>query len=105
MEVLIGYGSNYMVLDYYFAFMVAAHQLALNRCEYVDAVLIEDLFKVYLEMTKSNAEVAISWMMRIKRLIKLKDYNQAHLNIGEYHKFCSQYGFVQMKLEVDLLSC
>lgn len=47
----------------------------------VDAHQIEDMFEGYLEMTKSNAEIAIAWRMKLKRLIRQKDYNQAHTNI------------------------
>jgi hypothetical protein len=70
-----------MVLDYYFAFLMATHQFTINRYELVDAKIIEDIFEGYLEMTKSNGEVAISWLMRIKRLIRQKDYNVAHTSI------------------------
>jgi len=33
---------------------------------------IEEIFHHYLEMTKSNAEVALVWLMKIKRLIAEK---------------------------------
>ena len=59
-----------MVLDYYFAFLMSTHQFAINRYEMVDAKIIEDIFEVYLEMTRSNGEVAIAWQMRIKRLVR-----------------------------------
>jgi hypothetical protein len=54
----------------------------------VDAKVIEDVFEVYLEMTKSNAEIALAWTMRIKRLLRQKDYNVAHSSIMQFKKFC-----------------
>jgi len=30
-ELLLKFGDNFMVIDYYFAFIVVAHQFALNR--------------------------------------------------------------------------
>lgn len=59
-----------MVVDYYFAFLMCTHQFALNRYEMVDAKMIEDIYEVYLEMNKSNGEIAIAWLMRIRRLIR-----------------------------------
>ena len=59
-----------MVVDYYFAFFMSTHQFAINRSEMIDAKIIEDVFDIYLEMTKSNGEVAVAWLLRIKRLIR-----------------------------------
>lgn len=75
MELLLKYGDNYMVVDYYFAYLIVAHQFSLNRHHLTEALKLEEIFKHYLEMTKSNAEVALVWLMKIKRLIALKDYN------------------------------
>ena len=47
-----------MVVDYYFAYIIIAHQFALNRGKLYEACNIEEIFLHYLEMTKSNAEVA-----------------------------------------------
>ncbi len=47
-----------MVVDYYFAYIIIAHQFALNRGKLNEACNIEEIFLHYLEMTKSNAEVA-----------------------------------------------
>ena len=54
-------------------------------------------------MTKSNQEVAISWIMRIKRLVYQKDYNSAHSNIKQLLKLCEQHGFTEFKIEAELL--
>ena len=48
MELLLNYGSNYIVLDYYFAFMIASHQFCINRYQLIDAHQIEDMFEGYL---------------------------------------------------------
>jgi hypothetical protein len=105
MELLLKYGHNYLILDYYFAYLVAAHQAALNRYEMIDAKVIEDVFEVYLQMTRTNLEVALVWLMRIKRLVREKDFNQAHGSIMAYIKFCQQYGFTKLKLEAELMHC
>ena len=58
-----------MVLDYYFAFLVIAHEFSLSRQQHSKALIIEDVFRQYLEMTRSNAEVALVWVMKIRRLM------------------------------------
>jgi hypothetical protein len=68
-EVLMKYGDNIMVVDYYFAILVTLQQFSIYRGNFNESVAIEELFQHYLEMTKSNAEVAIMWMQKIKRLI------------------------------------
>jgi uncharacterized protein HemY len=54
-------------------------------------------------MTKSNADIAMVWLMKVKRLIAMKDYNQAHANIGKLIKFAGQHDYSQVKLECELL--
>ena len=105
MDLLIKYGTNYMTVDYYYAYIMVAHQFALNRDECGDAENIEELFQKYMEINKSNAEVGICWLMKIRRLIKIKDFNEAHSNIMHFIKFCNQYGFTAFKFEAELLHC
>ncbi len=75
MDLLIKYGDNFMVVDYYFAYIIIAHQFAVNRGQFVEASKIEEIFLHYLEMTKSNAEVALIWLMKIKRQIAQKEHS------------------------------
>ena len=103
MELLLKYGDNFMVVDYYFAYIVIAHQFALNRGQLSEACNIEEVFLHYLEMTKSNAEVALVWLMKIKRQIAQKDYSQAFVNIQSLSKFSSQHDFLHIELEAQIL--
>ena len=54
-------------------------------------------------MTKSNADIAMVWLMKVKRLIAMKDFNQAHSNLGHLIKFAGQHDYSQVKLECELL--
>lgn len=74
-DMLLKYGENFLAVDYYFAFIVVAHQLALNRLQLNQAAFIEDYCHQYLDMTKSNSDIAMVWLMKVKRLIALKDFN------------------------------
>jgi hypothetical protein len=75
MEMLLKYGDNMMAVDYFVSFIIVAHQLALNRLQLHQAALIEEIFHYYLDMTKSNQDIAMVWLMKIKRLISSKDFN------------------------------
>jgi hypothetical protein len=88
-DMLLKYGDNLLAVDYYFSFIAVAHQLALNRLQLHQAALIEDYCHYYLDMTKSNADIAMVWLMKVKRLIALKDFNQANANIGHLIKFAA----------------
>lgn len=82
MELLLRYGGdNYMVVDYYFAFLIVVEQLCINRVEYGAAQELEQINKKYVEMTKSSEEITELWILKIKRLIAQKDFNQAHHSI------------------------
>jgi len=54
-------------------------------------------------MTRSNAEIAIFWIAKIKRLIAQRDFNSAHSNIIDFYKFANEHNFLHFKYEVELL--
>ena len=81
MELLLRYGDNFMVVDYYFAFLIIAHQFSLNRGDLRQAQSLEETLSQYLEMTKANTEVCAVWLMKIKRQLAQRDYSQAYTNI------------------------
>lgn len=42
-ETLIRYGDNQMVVDYAFAFFIALYQFLLNKEEFIDAMIVEEI--------------------------------------------------------------
>ncbi len=52
------------MVDYFFAFLVAAHKFSLNRSDINQAIFIEEILHEYLEIHKQVDEVAIVWLSR-----------------------------------------
>jgi hypothetical protein len=48
MDLLLSYGDNYLTLDYYLAYLLQTHHFALNRCQYLAAQSLEEVFELYL---------------------------------------------------------
>ena len=85
-ECLLNFGRNHLQVDYYFAFLVATHSLSTNRFQLAWAQLVEEYLQDMLHMycVSDHVKVAQVWKLRIERLMKMTDWNQAQSSLAAY---------------------
>ena len=88
-----------MTVDYYFAVLTLTHTYSLNREELHVAQQTETYMHMYLSIHKIKWQTAQTWLCKLERLFKQKDYTEALTSIHSLTKFCAKYGLYEYKFK------
>ena len=63
-------------MDYYFALLTLSHTYSLNRDELQAAQQTEKYMNQYLSIHKAKWQTAQTWLCKLERFFKQKDYTE-----------------------------